>query len=111
MGMVVEEQLLRRVVREELSALLGGLLGQAVAPRVEPAPVALPVSADPEHPFLLSDAELCQAERIMSLEEGRILRQRVMAARMAKKGHHAAADKMRRKADRMERQLQLISKS
>lgn len=94
------EQMLRRVVREELAALLGR--------EIPPAPVArVEIPRGPaENPFLLSEPELKQAERLLSEEEGKILRQRVYAARLEAAGNAASAKRMRTKADRMEKELE-----
>lgn len=106
MGVVVNahdfEGMLRRVVREELAAVLAGGV-------VVPEPVAQvgPVVADErrENPFLLSDAELRTAEALLAEEERPILRKRVMAARLEQLGQVAAAKRMRRRADLMEQRL------
>lgn len=98
------ENILRRVVREELAALLQ--LGPVtVRPAVE-LPAQVPTN--PEHPFLLSERELAMAERLLPEEEGAVLRIRVMAARLEQRGNHSSAERMRRKADRMESQLKLL---
>lgn len=90
------EQILRRVVREELSALLQ--LGPVTV-----RPEAVEPPGEREHPFLLSDAELEQAERLLAEDERPILRMRVMAARLEKRGQRGPASRMRKKADNMER--------
>lgn len=100
------ETLLRKVVREELAALLSA--GEAAAVCPSPArPVMLPFSGD--HPFLLSDDELRFAEAGLPLEEQPILRKRVMAARLDKLGtkeHRQQAERLRRQASRAEAALQ-----
>ncbi len=94
------EILMRRVVREELSALLDGRPLPEV-PQRRPAP-------DPqgrEHPFLLTDAEVAQAEALLPEAERPILRRRVYAARLEQQGNNASAMRMRRQADSLEKRL------
>lgn len=86
------EYLLRKVVREELSVLLG---------HSEPQAVRNETAVDRFHPFSLSDSELAQAESLLPELERPILRKRVMAARLEKLGNLSAATKMRRQADGM----------
>lgn len=96
------EQMLRRVVREELAALRKAAQTPPVPrrelPRFDPP-------EDGRHPFDLSDRELGQAETLIPEEERPILRQRVMALRLERKGNRASAKRMRRKADQMEARL------
>ncbi len=96
------EVMLRRVVREELESLLA-------AGNVDSSPVTHFPAPDINqfHPFDLSDAELCAAERLLPEDEQPILRHRVMAVRADKLGHSSLAKRMRKKADRLEQQLRL----
>lgn len=92
------ERMLRRVVREELSALLqNGAAG-------EPPRPPEPVRSGSVHPYDLTDRELEQAERLLPEPERPILRMRVMAYRLERKGNHASASRMRAKADKLEKQ-------
>jgi len=99
----IVEELLRKVVREELQALLG--------PKTQ-EPARIVASLDPaalEHPFLLSEGELRFAEKLLPEAERPILRARVYAARAEKMGHARYAARLRRKADLMEQQLRSVS--
>jgi hypothetical protein len=102
----VIEQLLRKVVREELAALGYGTVDSANLQPVERLPVTV---AGPGGPFLLSERELMQAESLLSEAEGKILRQRVYAARAEQQGNRKFAARLRRKADLMEMQLRKVS--
>lgn len=96
------EEMLRRVVREELAALgLGGGVPAA------PAPTRTVDLSSFAGTYDLTDGELRQAEKLLPEEEGKILRQRVYAARLEAAGNAASARRMRAKADRMEKQLQM----
>ena len=99
----IVERIVRRVVREELAPVLAALRIEQAPPVSVPA--VAPACGGEESPFLLSDAELQQAESLMTEAEGAILRKRVMAARLAQKGNRDAARRMRRKADLMEQNL------
>ena len=95
------ENVLRKVVREELAALLK-------RERVEvPGPVDVPahIPSNTGNPLLMNDAELKYAEGLLAEDERPILRMRVMAARLDAKGQREAASKMRRRADAMEKRL------
>lgn len=98
------ERMLRRVVREELASL-GLQPGSELLPK--PAAVLPAQEFDRVHPYDLSDRELEQAERLLPEAERPILRQRVMAFRLEQKGNHAAASRMRRKADKLEQALRV----
>jgi hypothetical protein len=100
------EELLRKVVREELAALGYGTVAQANLPPVERLSVAVVGIGGP---FLLSERELMQAESLLSEEEGKILRQRVYAARAEQQGNRKFAARLRRKADLMEQGLRKAS--
>lgn len=99
----VLEHLLRKVVREELQALLGNK---------PPEPAAVAASLDPaslEHPYLLSERELMFAESLLPEAERPILRTRVYAARAEKMGNKKSAARLRRRADLIEQQLRRVS--
>ena len=97
------ERLLRRVVREELGALLGTSGPPPSLPMMDGW--ALAREANPNHPFLLSERELNQAESLLAAEERPILRHRVYAARFEKAGNRKAAERERSKANRLENAL------
>ena len=99
------EAIVRRVVREELVLLFEALNDKPEAPQ-KTAECVPPLAEDWPGPFLLNDRELAQVEQLLPEAERPILRQRVMAARLAAKGNHASANRMRRRADNFERQLQ-----
>ncbi len=102
--MSAEQQILERL--ESIEGMLRRLLPGADA-RVEVLGSAVVVVPDfSAGPFALSDRELRQAERLLPVEKGRILRLRVMAFRMESKGQREEARWQRSKADRLERQLQ-----
>ena len=86
------ENLLRRVVREELGHMLAG------------KGLNLETSNAPRHPFDLSDAELVSAESLLDETAGQVLRHRVMAWRLEKQGAFPQAFSHRRKADSLEKQ-------
>ena len=95
------ENILRKVVREELAALLK-------RERVdvhEPVDVPVHIPFNTGNPLLMNDAELRYAEGLLAEDERPILRMRVMAARLDAKGQRESASKMRRRADAMEKRL------
>lgn len=73
-------------------------------------PVVPPSPADLAIPFLLNERELKQYEQFIAEEDRPVLRHRVYAARAVKAGNHATAAKMRKKADRLEMQLEASRK-
>lgn len=104
--MSLTEQDIRRIVAEEFESVLKRVLAtpDASAPMVaNERPTARP--ADTGNPFLMNDAELRYAERLLPADERPILRLRVMAARLESKGNRSAAQTQRKKADRMEQNL------
>lgn len=102
--MTAEADILNRLARIE--ALLSRLTGADAPVVVQPPPPLLPDPSALEIPFLMSERELVQYERFVAEDERPILRQRVYAARAASMGHRETAAKLRRKADRMEMQLE-----
>ena len=95
------ENILRKVVREELEALLKRERVEAAGP----VDVPVHVPSNTENPLLMNDAELKYAEGLLAEDERPILRMRVMAARLDAKGQRGSASKMRRRADAMEKRL------
>lgn len=94
------ESILRKVVREELAALVAaGLPSPPVSLPVEPVAELL---ADLNHPYSLSDRELTALERRMTPAEMKILRTRCYAWRLRQQGNHKGAAAMRSKADQLE---------
>jgi hypothetical protein len=100
---VAIEAIVRRVVREELAPVLAALRIEQGHPVSVPAVV--PAFGGGESPFLLSERELMQAERLLPETEGAVLRLRVYAARAEAAGSHRAARLHRRRADLMEQSL------
>jgi hypothetical protein len=100
------ENILRRVVREELAALLQ--LGPVTARPEVAERRELPARPEGAHPFDMTDAELTFAERLLPEAERQILRLRVMAFRLERKGNRTSAQRMRRRADNMEAQLRKV---
>ncbi len=98
------EEIVRRVVREELAVFIEALKDKGES-HIQAVESVLPSAEDWPGAFLLNDRELSQAERLLQEEERPILRQRVMAARLAAKGNHVSANRMRRRADNLERRL------
>lgn len=96
------ESILRKVVREELAALVAAGL---------PAPPVLPVEPvaelleDLNHPYSLSDRELTALERRMTPVEMEILRKRCYAWRATQGGYRKSAATLRGQADRLEEKL------
>jgi hypothetical protein len=105
--MNLSEQDIRRIVAEEFEIVLTRVLSrpEISAPMVADMRPAV-VPADNGNPFLMNDAELRYAERLVTADERPILRMRVMAARLDAKGQRSAGDRQRSKADRMEQNLQ-----
>lgn len=104
------KEVLREVVREELSALVAG-----EAPKLEPVLPAAVVSAAELPavesgadwgPYLLSDREMYQAEELLDEGYAKVLRLRVFAARASQVGIKETAVKFRNQADRLERRLE-----
>lgn len=99
------EQLLRKVVREELGALLAGGSFEMPLPKVVPCPRPVEPVREGVSPFDLTDGALAQAESLLPEEERPILRMRVMAFRLAAGGNKKSAASMRKRADNIERKL------
>jgi hypothetical protein len=96
------EKILRKVVREELAAILSGAGAEVPPPQeVRRADAA----AVREHPFDLSDRELEQAEYLLPEAERPVLRQRVMAYRLEKQGNRSGAQRMRKRAEALAKRL------
>jgi hypothetical protein len=98
------EIILRKVVREELAALVTAAAAPLPAPD-PPAPRLEEVLATFAHPYSLSERELVQVERLMPPEEAKIFRTRCYAYRAAQQGNPKAAAMMRAKADKLEKNL------
>ncbi|MEZ4601436.1 MAG: hypothetical protein R2940_16735 [Syntrophotaleaceae bacterium] len=98
------EAIVRRVVREEMALLLEALK-EKPAVFVQPEVYKPPPAEGWPGSFLISDRELAMAERLLPEAERKILYMRVMAARLAAAGNHASANRMRKRADNLERQL------
>ena len=103
--------LLEREPRDMLALLAGQVLssnlsgcGQqhAVTSRPEPTPYERRPGDDP---YLIDEDEFSYRARSMSREEQKILRCRVNAARVQKRGDLDAARRYRQQADRLERKL------
>jgi len=103
MNAVEIENIIRKVLREELQLLRDGERVELAGPPVVDIPVPRP--SDSGNPFLMSDGELRYAERQLSPDERPILRMRVMAARLESQGQHHSAAQMRTRADGMEKRI------
>lgn len=102
------EAMLRKVVREELKALLAA--GLTTAEAVPAVPVVLTQTLEEyvasfAHPYSLSERELRQAESLMSPEEAAIYRKRCYAWRASQGGNEKGARLMRSQADKLEQAL------
>lgn len=105
---LLERAELSMIIEAAVEAGVRRVLGSGGLPAPCPAPLPEPESIGPamtDNPFLMNDAELKYAEQLLPVEDRPILRIRVMAARLAAKGHWASAEKMRRRADTMEHKL------
>lgn len=103
MNAVEIENIVRKVLREELLRLRDGERVELAGPPVIDIPVPRP--SDTGNPFLMSDGELRYAERQLPPEDRPILRMRVMSARLESQGQHQSAAQMRTRADRIEKRI------
>jgi len=67
--------------------------------------------ADRINPYDMTEPELLAAERLLPKEEGEVLRLRVFAFRMARRGNHQQAEKLRRKATLAEQRYEAQRKA
>jgi len=105
MNVVVEESLLRQIIREEFEAVIGGTLDTDDGVAGYAVPIsARGVNVEGRHPYDMSDQELKFAESMFDDVDGEILRHRVTAFRLEAQGSIRHAKAHRRKADSLEKQ-------
>lgn len=104
-----EQHMVMRLAQQEPGAMLA-LLARCLEPIASLAVSSLPVRTEPERrpgddPFLITEEEFSYRAKSMSLDEQKVLRCRVNAARAHQKGWLDDVRKLRQQADRLERKL------
>lgn len=101
--------LLDREPRDMLALLAGQVLNQEGAMLQQPVSRPEPQQTERrpgDDPFLITEEEFSYRAKSMSLDEQKVLRCRVNAARAHQRGWLDDARKCRQQADRLERKLQ-----
>jgi len=100
-------KLLEREPREVLALLAGQMLNSQATetPQRQPPPRQEEEHRAGDDPFLITEEEFSYRAKFMSMDEQKVLRCRVNAARAHKKGWLDDARKMRQQADRLEKRL------